>query len=120
MIFKSQKNTSLWSRSFWRIEYNYIVQLSDDLSINEISVFLDYGEKYIFYGIRSIDEFKDCMAEVKKNKDVVSIIVFDGKVTSCEINKELDILSTRKLFVDFNLAENTMQIIINKNNINLP
>ena len=64
-------------------------------------------DKYIL-----IDDFINYISNVNS-----SVIVFDGKVESCLIDKELDILMDKKILVDINLGENRTSIIINTNNI---
>ena len=59
-----------------------------------------------------IDDFINHISNINS-----SIIVFDGKVESCLIDKELDILMNKKILVDIDLVENRTCILVNTNNI---
>ena len=62
----------------------------------------------------SIDDFIDYTSNIN-----TSIIIFDGKIETCLIDKELDILINRKILIDFNWGENKTSILINTNNITI-
>ena len=84
------------------------------MNIDYVSILLDESNEYIFEKYILIDDLVNYISNINS-----SIIVFDGKVESCFIDKELDILMNKKILVDINLGENRTTIIINTNNINI-
>jgi len=98
--------------SFFKIDLIKVKKLLEYMNIDYISILLDKSNKYIFDDYVLIDDFIDHISNVNS-----SIIVFDGRVASCLIDKELDILMNKKILVDINLGENKTSIIINTNNI---
>ena len=89
-------------------------QLFEYMNIDYVSILLDESNEYIFEKYILIDDLVNYISNINS-----SIIVFDGKVESCFIDKELDILMNKKILVDINLGENRTTIIINTNNINI-
>ena len=89
-------------------------QLFEYMNIDYVSILLDESNEYIFEKYILIDDLVNYISNINS-----SIIVFDGKVESCLIDKELDILMNKKILVDINLGENRTTIIINTNNINI-
>ena len=89
-------------------------QLFEYMNIDYVSILLDESNEYIFEKYILIDDLVNYISNINS-----SIIVFDGKVESCLIDKELDILMNKKILVDINLGENRTSIIINTNNINI-
>ena len=98
--------------SFFKIDLMKVYQLFKYMNIDYVSILLDESNEYIFEKNILIDDFINHISNVNS-----SIIVFDGKVESCLIDKELDILMNKKILVDINLGENRTSIIINTNNI---
>lgn len=100
------------SISFYKIDLIKVYQLFEYMNIDHVSILLDESNKYVFNNYISINDFVNCISSVNS-----STIVFDGKVESCLMDKELDILMNRKILVEINLDENMTLILINKNNI---
>lgn len=100
------------SISFFKIDFIKVKQLLEYISIDYVSILRDESNKYIFDNHISIDDFMDYISNIN-----TSIIIFDGKVESCLIDKELNILINRKILVDINLGDNKTSIIINTNNV---
>ena len=48
-----------------------------------------------------------------------SIIIFDGIVKSCLMDKEVNILVDKKILIDFDFGENMTTILINTNNFKI-
>ena len=82
------------------------------MNIDYVSILLDESNEYIFDKYILIDDFINHISNINS-----SIIVFDGKVESCLIDKELDILMNKKILVDIDLVENRTCILVNTNNI---
>ena len=97
---------------FFKIDLIKVYQLFEYMNIDYVSILLDKSNKYIFDNYILINDFVNHVSNVNS-----SIIVFDGKVESCLIDKELDILINKKVLVDINLGEHQTLIIINTNNI---
>ena len=100
------------SISFFKIDFIKVKQLLEYISIDYVSILRDESNKYIFDNHIFIDDFMDYISNIN-----TSIIIFDGKVESCLIDKELNILINRKILVDINLGDNKTSIIINTNNV---
>lgn len=98
--------------SIYKIDFIKVKKMFEYMNIDYVSILLDESNKYIFDSYILVDEFINRITNVNS-----SIIVFDGRVESCLIDKELDILMNKKILVDINLGENKTSIIINTNNI---
>ncbi len=96
------------SISFFKIDFIKVKQLLEYISIDYVSILRDESNKYIFDNHIFIDDFMDYISNIN-----TSIIIFDGKVESCLMDNELDILIKRKMLVDINLGENQTSILIN-------
>lgn len=98
--------------SFYKICYENVKRLLEYLKIEKVSVFVDNEVEYRFNGIISADEFAEKTSRLKRR-----FIIFDGEVKECSIDKEIEVLSERKIFVDFVLHEKETFILINLHNI---
>lgn len=112
MKIQVYSNSNYISISFFKIDLMKVYQLFEYMNIDYVSILLDESNEYIFEKYILIDDFIDQISNVNS-----SIVVFDGRVESCSIDKELDILMNKKILVDINLGENRTFIIINTNNI---
>ena len=112
MKMQVYSNNNYISISFFKIDLIKVYQLFEHMNIDHISILLDESNKYIFDNYILINDFINYISNINS-----SVIVFDGKVESCLIDKELDILMNKKILVDINLGENRTSIIINTNNI---
>ncbi|MBR2722430.1 MAG: hypothetical protein IKB75_06610 [Clostridia bacterium] len=111
---KISKNENLLNISSYKIDFEKVKILLGILDINTVSIFLDEGYKYSFYKIISSDSFDDDILKLNK-----STLIFDGQVTECPMDKEVDTLSNRKIFIAFDLGENLTCILINLKNVKL-
>lgn len=112
MKIQVYSNSNYINISFFKIDLMKVYQLFEYMNIDYVSILLDKYDEYIFEKYILIDNLVNYISNVNS-----SIIVFDGKVESCLIDKELDILMNKKILVDINLGENRTSIIINTNNI---
>ncbi|MDY2728227.1 MAG: hypothetical protein SOV26_04455 [Candidatus Onthovivens sp.] len=100
--------------SFYKIDLMKVYQLLEYMNIDYVSILLNEFNEYIFRKYILIDDFVNYISNINS-----SVIVFDDKVESCLIDKELDILRNKKILVDIDLGENMTCILINTNNINI-
>lgn len=112
MKIQIYSNNNYINISFFKIDLMKVYQLFEYMNIDYVSILLDESNEYIFDKYILIDDLINHISNVNS-----SIIVFDGKVESCLIDKELDILMNKKILVDINLGENRTSIIVNTNNI---
>lgn len=112
MKIQIYSNNNYINISFFKIDLMKVYQLFEYMNIDYVSILLDESNEYFFDKYILIDDFINYISNVNS-----SVIVFDGKVESCLIDKELDILMDKKILVDINLGENRTSIIINTNNI---
>lgn len=112
MKIQIYSNNNYISISFFKIDLMKVYQLFEYMNIDYVSILLDKSNEYIFDKYILIDDLINHISNVNS-----PIIVFDGKVESCLIDKELDILMNKKILVDINLGENRTFIIVNTNNI---
>lgn len=112
MKIQVYSNNNYINISFFKIDLMKVYQLFEYMNIDYVSILLDEANEYIFEKYILIDDFIDYISNVNS-----SIVVFDGRVESCSIDKELDILMNKKILVDINLGENRIFSIINTNNI---
>lgn len=112
MKIQIYSNNNYINISFFKIDLMKVYQLFEYMNIDYVSILLDESNEYFFDKYILIDDFINHISNVNS-----SVIVFDGKVESCLIDEELDILMDKKILVDINLGENRLSIIINTNNI---
>ena len=99
---------------FYKINYLKIVELLNKLNIKEISVFIDKETSYCFYKTISVSELPSIAACLND-----SLLVFDGLVTECHINKEIDSFASSKIMINTVLGERFTSIGINTQNANI-
>lgn len=114
MKIKIHCNNNYINVSFFKIDLIKVKQLLEYIKVDNVSILRDEYNKYIFDNYISIDDFIDYTSNIN-----TSIIIFDGKIETCLIDKELDILINRKILIDFNWGENKTSILINTNNITI-
>ena len=114
MKIKVYCNNNYINISFYKIDFIKVKKLFEYMNIDYISILLDESNKYVFDDYILIDDFINHLTNVNS-----SIIVFDGRVESCLIDKELNILMNKKILVDIDIGENKTSIIINTNNITI-
>lgn len=107
-------NKQFISISSYKIDYNKIFSLLNLLKIEELSVFIDEGKSYRFNNSVSINEFVAYAIKLKE-----SLLIFDGYVKECFIDKEMEVLSNRKIVIGIDLGENYVSVIINKDNTDI-
>ena len=97
--------------SFYKMNFLKLKQLFDCMDVSNVTVFLDEHGKYLLDSVVSVKDFIQYASKVK-----TSIIMFDGIVESCLVDKEIEVLANKKILVDINLYENLTSILINTNN----
>lgn len=108
------KNKNLLNISFFKIDFQKVKELLEFLDINLVSVFLDKGNNYLFSKLIDINELDSYFLEIN-----CSTLIFDDKITTCLIDKELNLLMNKKILIDYNLGENMTNIFINLNKIKI-
>lgn len=111
MKINISNNKNFLSVSFYKINFEAVKKLLMILNIDIVSIFLDEGHQYSFDKFICIDEFVEYLS---KNKH--SIIIFNGQVPRCIMDKEVEILLNKKILIDYNLGENMTNLLINLNN----
>lgn len=106
---KDYINISLRTIDFIKIKKILLI-----MNIVDVSILIDEGNKYVFENCITTAEFIEYISNIN-----TSIIIFDGIVKSCLMDKELDILIDKKILIDINFGENMTSIIINKNNFKI-
>lgn len=114
MKIRVHSNNKYINISIFKIDLTKVYQLLEYMNIDYVSILLEKSNKYLFDNYILINNFINYISNINS-----SIIVFDGKVESCLIDKELDILMNKKILVDINLGESMISIIINTNNIKI-
>ena len=105
-------NDEYFNISFFGIDFTKVKRLLEYISVDSVSILRDESYQYIFDNHTLIDDFIDYASNIN-----ASIIIFDGMVESCLMDKELNTLMNRKILVDINLGENKTTILINRNNV---
>lgn len=111
MRIKISKNKSIFSVSFYKIDYEKTLKLLKYLKVDGVSVFVDNIKEYTFTKNILVEDFIEYMSAL----DEITLI-FDGKVSHCIMDKEMEVLSNKKILIDFNLGENLTSILINLDN----
>lgn len=114
MKIRVHSNNKYINISIFKTDLTKVYQLLEYMNIDYVSILLEKSNKYLFDNYILINNFINYISNINS-----SIIVFDGKVESCLIDKELDILMNKKILVDINLGESMISIIINTNNIKI-
>lgn len=114
MQINISNNKNFLSVSFYQTNFEIVKKLLIILDIDSVSIFIDEGHQYSFDKFIFIDEFVEYLS---KNKH--SIIIFNGQVSRCVMDKELEILFNKTILIDYNLGENMTNILINLNNVKI-
>jgi len=109
------RQKDLFGVHYFKIQYGKVYKLLTSLGVETLSVFIDGGLEYSFYGLLTIDDFMDNVPQIKE-----SLLIFDGEIYQCEMNKEIETLRNKKVLIGFDIAEKYTQILINLKNIALP
>lgn len=108
------RQKDLFGVHYFKIQYGKVYKLLTSLGVETLSVFIDGGLEYSFYGLLTIDDFMDNVPQIKE-----SLLIFDGEIYQCEMNKEIETLRNKKVLIGFDIAERYTQILINLKNIEL-
>ncbi len=108
------KNNNLLSINIYKVNYRKILLLLDMLKVHNVSVFIDRSYEYRFKEVVLLKDLKKTLVQLKE-----SILMFDGEVRECLMDKELEILSNRKILVNIDLGENMTYILLNIANDNI-
>ena len=108
------RKRNLLNINFHTIHYKKALQLLELLKVDKISIFIEQGDKYCFKNIISIKQF---MKYIKPLKE--SMLIFDGDVRECLIDRELNVVSDKKILIDFNYGENETTILVNLKHIDI-
>lgn len=115
MIFDLVNKNRLLNKCFHRLEYDNVLKILSDLKIEEVSVFEDFGDRYVFLDVIETKDVKSYVSNLIYKKE--SLMFFDGIVKHCDIDKEIEVLSSRLLFVEYDIGENETHVIVNTKNI---
>jgi len=97
--------------SFYKIDYDRIFSLLTLLKIEEISVFTEEIKGYRFLDSIPANAFMEYAVRLKE-----SLLIFDGCVRECLVDKETEVLSERKIMIAIDPGENEATVAINKEN----
>lgn len=101
------------SIDFYKIDYEGIFSLLTLLKVEKISIFVNEIKGYRFNNSIFINDFIEYAIKLKE-----SLLIFDGYVKECVIDKEIELLSNRRILIEINLGENYVAILINKKKAN--
>ena len=102
------------SIDFYKIDYEGIFSLLTLLQVEKISIFVNEIKGYRFNNSIFINDFIKYDIKLKE-----SLLIFDGYVKECVIDKEIELLSNRRILIEINLGENYVAILINKKKANI-
>ena len=102
------------SIDFYKIDYEGIFSLLTLLQVEKISIFVNEIKGYLFNNSIFINDFIKYDIKLKE-----SLLIFDGYVKECVIDKEIELLSNRRILIEINLGENYVAILINKKKANI-
>lgn len=102
------------SIDFYKIDYEGIFSLLTLLKVEKISIFVNEIKGYRFNNSIFINDFIEYAIKLKE-----SLLIFDGYVKECVIDKEIELLSNRRILIEINLGENYVAILINKKKANI-
>ena len=114
MSVSISKNKKYISISFYNINYYRIFSLLTLLKIEKLSILVDEKDSYFFNNCIFTNEFIEYVTKLNE-----SVLIFDGYVKECFINKEIETLSNCKILIGIDLGENYVSILINNNNTNI-
>ncbi len=112
---KISSNRNYIRISFYKINLINLIkvkQLLEHMNIDCISVLLyDESNEYTFDNYILVNNFVDYISNIDS-----CLIIFDGYVEHCIEDREIDLLTNKKIFIDIDLGENMTEIIINEKN----
>lgn len=111
VISKSEKALNI---TIQKIDFTLALQILELLNVDQISAFVDAGREYKSIGNFSVTNLIESIDHLSE-----SMLLFDGEVSECHMDKELDVLSNRQIMIDFNLAQNATLILVNLKKVNI-
>lgn len=109
-LSQNKKNNFI-SIDFYKIDYKQIVELLNILNIDFISLFIDKMNDYWFYKRIKSCEFFEYASKLNE-----SLLIFDGEITECKMDDEIQILLKSKILIGVDLGEKYTNILINNKN----
>ena len=97
-----------------KIDFIKVEKILLTMNIDNVSILKDEGNRYVFDNCITTAEFIEYISNIN-----TSIIIFDGIVKSCLMDKEVNILVDKKILIDFDFGENMTTILINTNNFKI-
>ncbi len=97
-----------------KIDFIKVEKILLTMNIDNVSILKDECNKYVFDNCITTAEFIEYISNIN-----ASIIIFDGLVKSCLMDKEVNILVDKKILIDFDFGENMTTILINTNNFKI-
>ena len=67
------RQKDLFGVHYFKIQYGKVYKLLTSLGVETLSVFIDGGLEYSFYGLLTIDDFMDNVPQIKE-----SLLIFSG------------------------------------------
>ena len=111
MKYSITKKHNLISIVIRKIAYEKVFTLLNLLEVKKLSVFIDNGKSYDFNAIITTNQFVEYLDNLNE-----SMLIFDGETYKCLIDRELDILTNKKILIEFDKGENVTHILVNTNN----
>ena len=97
-----------------KIDFIKVEKILLTMNIDNVSILKDECNRYVFDNCITTAEFIEYILNIN-----TSIIIFDGIVKSCLMDKEVNILVDKKILIDFDFGENMTTILINTNNFKI-
>ena len=97
-----------------KIDFIKVEKILLTMNIDNVSILKDECNRYVFDNCITTAEFIEYISNIN-----TSIIIFDGIVKSCLMDKEVNILVDKKILIDFDFGENMTTILINTNNFKI-
>ena len=94
------------NQTIYHINIKHVLRCLAENNVENVSIFIDKHDHYEFFDYVCVSELETIISNIE---DV--ILIYDGRITQCLMDKEIESLTGRKILIEIDAPENTMHIV---------
>ena len=94
------------NQTIYHINIKHVLRCLAENNVENVSIFIDKRDHYEFFDYVCVSELETIISNIE---DV--ILIYDGRITQCLMDKEIESLTGRKILIEIDTPENTMHIV---------